>query len=700
MIIYSMTATFGKLENETLRFEKGLNIIEAPNEWGKSTWCAFLLAMFYGIDTKSRSSKQAISDKERFRPWSGSPMEGRIELQWQGRDITIERTTHGRIPMGVFRAYETASGISVPELRGDNCGEMILGVECSVYKRSGYIRTMEMSITNDETLRNRLNYLVTTGDDSGEEAVLGNGLKELKNRLQYHKSGLIPQLEEQVKELSQLIRLAENNAAQLKAYKLQKKDAESELEQLQHHLDSLENQRAQQDQEEVKNALRVMQLQEQKFLNLRDICSGIPNQDIAQSKTRRIQETERELNALKQAESLAHDTILQPESVYDFLPGHGAAQARADAKMLRSAKSGLWFICFLLGTINIVGAVFLSVYIKKWPIAAICGFVGLIGLWLGIACRLSNKRKKKLLLQKYGSFRTDRWEMAGMQFDQAWLRYMEEQNKYSTDNEAIKKQIASLEAKRIALLDGRSLSYYYEVLRRWSELEEADKNYHLASENYQALKSMARSINHLSYSDELKFTQEETEMRIANKKKEIDSVWQQIREIEFFAEKNGSVEKLYDRKNEVQTRLKKLRKIYASVLIAQQTQQLALEELHRRFSPGITKTAQEYLLQMSAGKYNKLQFQEDFSAYAGSDQDTVLHSSQYRSEGTIDQIYFALRLAVAQELIPQVPLILDDAFIRFDDERLKSTLQILKKLGESKQIILFSCQNREKILLT
>ena len=51
MILESMTATFGKLEGQTLTFHPGLNVIPAPNEWGKSTWCAFLLAMLYGIDT-------------------------------------------------------------------------------------------------------------------------------------------------------------------------------------------------------------------------------------------------------------------------------------------------------------------------------------------------------------------------------------------------------------------------------------------------------------------------------------------------------------------------------------------------------------------------------------------------------------------------------------------------------------------------
>ena len=95
MRIYSMTATFGKLSHETLYLEPGLNVIHAPNEWGKSTWCAFLVAMLYGIDTRQKNTKTALADKERYSPWSGEPMSGRMELNWNGRDITIERSTKG-----------------------------------------------------------------------------------------------------------------------------------------------------------------------------------------------------------------------------------------------------------------------------------------------------------------------------------------------------------------------------------------------------------------------------------------------------------------------------------------------------------------------------------------------------------------------------------------------------------------------------
>ena len=80
MKIISMTATFGKLDNETLVLDQALNVLAAPNEWGKSTWCAFLTAMLYGIDTRERSRGENLAEKEKYLPWSGKPMEGTLRL--------------------------------------------------------------------------------------------------------------------------------------------------------------------------------------------------------------------------------------------------------------------------------------------------------------------------------------------------------------------------------------------------------------------------------------------------------------------------------------------------------------------------------------------------------------------------------------------------------------------------------------------
>ena len=109
-------------------------------------------------------------------------MAGRIDLNWRGRDITIERSTRRRIPLGEFKAYETASGLPVSELNAANCGEWLLGVEQSVFRRAGFIRFTDLPVTQDESLRTRLNALVTTGDESGDAERIDKELRDLKNR--------------------------------------------------------------------------------------------------------------------------------------------------------------------------------------------------------------------------------------------------------------------------------------------------------------------------------------------------------------------------------------------------------------------------------------------------------------------------------------------------------------------------------------
>ena len=196
-----MTATFGKLEHQTLTLEPGLNVIHAPNEWGKSTWCAFLVAMLYGIDTRERTTQTTLADKERYAPWSGSPMSGRMELHWNGKDITIERRTKGRSIFGDFKAYETATGLPLPELTAANCGKLLLGVEKSVFTRAGFIRFSDLPVTEDESLRRRLNALVTTGDESSASDDLAQKLKDLKNSCRHNKTGALPTAENQRKAL-------------------------------------------------------------------------------------------------------------------------------------------------------------------------------------------------------------------------------------------------------------------------------------------------------------------------------------------------------------------------------------------------------------------------------------------------------------------------------------------------------------------
>ena len=166
MKLLRMTATFGRLEQETLSLTEGLNVLQMPNEAGKSTWAEFLLAMLYGIDTSEREKTGVLPVKTKYQPWSGKPMEGVIELEHAGRRITLTRTSTARAPLGVFSAAYTESGLPVEGMTGANCGETLMGVPKRVYQRSAFVRQAGLGLTPDDELEARLSALVTTGDEA------------------------------------------------------------------------------------------------------------------------------------------------------------------------------------------------------------------------------------------------------------------------------------------------------------------------------------------------------------------------------------------------------------------------------------------------------------------------------------------------------------------------------------------------------
>ena len=146
---------------------------------------------------------------------------------------------------------------------------------------------------------------------------------------------------------------------------------------------------------------------------------------------------------------------------------------------------------------------------------------------------------------------------------------------------------------------------------------------------------------------------------------------------------------------QIHRRIHQLEDTYAALELAQNALSAATTQLQRRFAPRISKRAQELFTRLTGGRYQRITLGEDLSLSACTQDEDTLRSALWRSDGTVDQLYLALRLAVAEELTPDAPLILDDALVRFDDRRMAVALDILKELGEDKQVILFTCQQRE-----
>ena len=227
-------ATFGKLEHCSLSFSSGLNIIEAPNESGKSTLLAFLRVMLYGFPPRERG---ALADKNRYAPWSLSPMRGTLSLSSQKGNITLQRdTARANSPMGRFSAIYTGSGESVDGLTAADCGETLLGIPCEVYERSAFIRQSSLTVDASAELERRIAALITTGEEGQSFSEASAALKKQLNARKYNKSGRIPALEAAVAaqerslaELSQLTRSRQEAEAALAAFDAEEASLRAQL---------------------------------------------------------------------------------------------------------------------------------------------------------------------------------------------------------------------------------------------------------------------------------------------------------------------------------------------------------------------------------------------------------------------------------------------------------------------------------------
>lgn len=706
MRIYSMTATFGKLEHETLTLEPGLNVITAPNEWGKSTWCAFLVAMLYGLDTRAKSSKTALADKERFAPWSGAPMAGRMDLSWNGRDITIERSTRRRVPLGEFRAYETDTGIPVEELTAANCGQTLLGVEQSVFRRAGFIRQAELPVTQDEALRRRLNALVTTGDESGAADKLAYSLRELKNRCRYNRSGLLPQAEQEREAL--LGKLGE-----LRDLDIQSQDIRRRLEEIKQTLAQLYNHRQALAYEQVQSvSAQAVQAQAAREAALRDLepleaaCAALPSREEAEQNLKELRAFREQWKSVQEDLAMLPQLPVEPkrEPPFDNLePEAARAMAAADAKTFKSLrKSKIPAFLLVMGILGLVSAGTLA-FLQVYLFAAVAGVTALIALAGGVFEKMSMGNQCRELVKKYGTADVSRWTEGLDDFDRDLAAYQEDLRKFNQSRADVDMRLMLLHRRKESLCGQQNpdalVEYWQRVVSHWDAYNTARREAARTESHCQAIRAMLRPVEKPTMADALTYSEEETTRLLNECAAEQQRLQNRLGQHQGRMALLGDREKLAQELERKSRRIQRLEDTYAALTLAQETLEEARRELQRRFAPRITKGAQAMMEAMTGGRYHSLTMGTDFSLQAGADQEDVLHDALWRSDGTLDQLYLALRLAVAQALTPEAPLILDDAMVRFDDDRLAATLEILKKLAEEKQIICFTCQGREAAVL-
>lgn len=719
MKILRMRASFGKLQGE-LNLNEGFQCLCLPNEGGKSTWSAFLMAMLYGIDTSERANaaNQGLPAKERYKPWDGRAMEGAIELLWQGKHITIERSTAGRVPMGAFRAYETESGNPVAELTGENCGKMLCGVERSVFERTAFIHQLGLAVTQDAALEKRLGALVATGEDGAKTYLeLEKELRNRKNQLtgrSGRQAALKAKLEETEQTLSDLASM-QKEAMSLSARKEEQREALSASQAL---LERIRRAKEAQKRAGLLSLEEKIRDEETLCRRLEETADTLPPEEALHDLRRRLDARENALQTAKMDAAFGIGEAKTPPTPRGF-SGLSAEEALEKARQdeetylrlcAQKPKKYLWLLCLSLLFAVAGGA--LCFFRPLWGIAPLAA--GLLGAALCLILRLRSRNRcrdasheAQLIALRYGL--EDGQNLCAIAQDYAEKIRLYEQKKAALDEQknalslAVEQEQDALERLlaeiRCFAPDCRDASSCREALSAALRTREQLMSRRRALE---ALRQQQQSLRLVLGSGTLPEEDPEAltldEARITY---EAQTAGQKLADLSSLLDQTlgaisakGDAVELEARFEQHQAELAAVEEQSEAIDLALDALKTADEALRSRFSPQITAEAGKILAALTGEKYPTLLLQPDLRLSVREKDAAVSRPAAAMSRGTADQMYLALRLAMCRRLLPpDTPVILDDALVNFDSERAQAAIALLRQEAETRQIILFSCRD-------
>ncbi len=157
-------------------------------------------------------------------------------------------------------------------------------------------------------------------------------------------------------------------------------------------------------------------------------------------------------------------------------------------------------------------------------------------------------------------------------------------------------------------------------------------------------------------------------------------------------EKLASMEEQLQELNEKEIMLKNENE---AIELAKEVLETAYIKMKENVTPKFTENLSKNIEKISNGKYQKVKINDEEGIIVEK-QNGEYVSAEKLSVGTIEQLYLSLRFGAISELSEEsMPIILDEAFAYYDEERLKNILTYINKEYKNNQIIIFTCTNRE-----
>lgn len=335
-------------------------------------------------------------------------------------------------------------------------------------------------------------------------------------------------------------------------------------------------------------------------------------------------------------------------------------------KKVKKEKNDFTFFVsiFVLILINILQFVFLKNAIVKISICCILLVITLVSIF----AYFRRKKQNEEAIKKYNE------KQKKAEIIKEKINLIEDEiKKIERENNNIEKNIKSIEEK-IEEEKRKKLDFIY-------------IKYH---------KNINEDFLNIKTLEQIQFKIQLLQEKISNTKVDLHRFELDKSNIEPQLDKLANIEEEIELQKEKKQQLEKLN---MSFELAKTILTKCYENMKETVTPKFTQNLSQNIADITNNKYKNVNFNEQSGLVVETEKGDYV-SASHLSVGTIEQLYLSLRLSMIKDLSSEtLPIILDEAFAYFDDERLTNFLETISKKYKENQILIFTCTDREQQIL-
>jgi len=683
LISHLLLKNFGKFENFECDFTPGLNLIKGPNEAGKTTLANAITAALF-LDP-SEGGKELVGSM-RWKSKELPVLEAVFSVD--GRQVRLAKDfKHGSVVLDDLDSTD-----DMEKWLSDNLG--ISSEE--IFKATACINQGEISHIEEsfEVIKDKLESLVTGGR---EDQAASQTIAKIESRIREISGedgisgGKLEQLNVQADEMNHNVERLNKAIAGLKArradliqvemtYKNVRDDLQAKKEKFEKckKADKVEEffGKASHEFNEIEVKLADAQESLKKIKSLRDREQGLKS--IESKDIKEIEEAEVNLNYLRPKH---HELEAERNDAKNEYSAYRVGQAY----LMCAFAGGLGLTISILSILEMFMAVF-----KPW--AGYGLLVSMALLVLGIAMTISRNQHRGYLKERFEKLEAKLNELDAELGRQTAIlkshlgRYasnsVEDLKRNLWQRDDIEKQIVREKEIFDDLLGGatvQELEHRYETLQETLEKVKRDKR---------DLSQFIVDESDLARQAQINSQYEE---RIKDLERERTVLRQQIESAEGGAELLAS---FVERREYLRAKAGRLLHDVAILRLTANCVNEARQNVLVSTLEVLNVRTSEILNRLTSGRYSKVRFDKSSMKFRifSEDRGDWIDPEGGVSSGTLDQVYLAARLALADIVSEHKnpPVILDDPFANYDEKRLDNAMKVLKEMSADHQILLLT----------